>query len=190
MVTGQWIWLSHLRLCKTWLQMKTKEWVHDKVMRACSTLHSLSCFYSSENAATALQNQEKPHSTPAHRSPSGLLHHPALLLLVIFVLAMLLQRGYEWSHGQSYQGERYLGVEAWTSLKSHCVSVDGAVRAFSVFREDGNTEAFHSQLAELVKKQSAGPDPKHQDWMCSSYNARQILQLSLQSVSARRAVAT
>lgn len=92
--------------------------------------------------------------------------------------------------GQSCQGEWYLGEEAWTSLKSHCVSVDGAVRAFSVFREDGNTEAFHSQLIELVKKQSTGPDPKHQVWMYSSYNARQILQLSLQSIRTHRAVTT
>lgn len=141
----------------------------DKGMRV-SCMCSDGC-YSLEKAATALWEWREAPLNSCTQEPFWTITPPSSAAACHICLGNGAAAGVWVEPGQSHQGERYLGGEAWTSLKSHCVSVDGAVRAFSVFREGGNTRAFHSQLIEQLKKQSVGPDPKHQVWMCSSYNA-------------------
>lgn len=120
------------------------------------------CSVTWHGACCHCKDQEKCRSSAAHRSPSGSLHHPALLLEVIFVLAMKLHWGYGWNLASPVKMKPSLAekpgpplsliVSLWTaqSESSVCSGRTATLQPFT---------ASSTQLMWLLEKQSAGPDP-------------------------------
>ncbi len=184
--------------CNAWeSRWGQKTWVCDEVLRApfsasCGTLTVVQHYCHTDVAVTALQESREVSVDSSTQESFWFITPPSSTAPGHICLGDVAAVGVWVEPRQPCQDETQPGRELWTSLKSYCVSVDAAVRAFSVLWEDGHTEAFHSQLDPAhIAGQKAGRRawPRHEVWMSSSYNAWQLLQPSLQSQRAQRAVA-